>query len=232
LPEPTSTLAVSHADPAELWTRIGSWLKEHCPDGPPGYVASVHPETLEFVQNMFAGRLRVLADTDLPLVNRTDQPERVGIDRLLNAVAANRVRAADRPAIVVDLGTACTVDWIAADGAFEGGAILPGPTLAASALHTGTASLPQLPLDFSEAPPVVGKSTSAAIASGIYWGMVGAVRELTERIRNETDTTPHLFLTGGEAPRLVAHLADDRTSARHIPNLVLSGIAVAVGELP
>ena len=116
----------------------------------------------------------------------------------------NRLRTPGHPAIVVDLGTACTVDFVSADGAFEGGAILPGTTLSAAALHTGTATLPQLTTENIDASPtVVGKSTQAAIASGIYWGLVGAVRELIARISDESTETPQLFITGGEAERLV-----------------------------
>lgn len=231
LRQPEATLAVSHEDQAALFTEIGAWLQEYCPAGPPGYLASVHPETQAIVQEMFAHRLQPMAADDLPIVLRVEQPERVGIDRLLNAVAVNRLRQAEQPAIVVDLGTACTVDLIASDGAFEGGAILPGVNLSANALHRGTAALPQLTAEsFDDPPAVIGKSTHDAMASGIYWGIVGAVRELVARMSDESSATPQLFLTGGGATQLVTHLQDDRQPVRHIPNLVLSGIALVAEE--
>ena len=231
LPTPSETLTVSHADQAALWAKIAAWLSEHCPSAPPGFVASVHPNSTPLVQEMFGGRLRAIAVDDLPLEVRVEEPERVGIDRLLNAVAVNRLRQEGRPAIVVDLGTACTVDLIATDGAFEGGAILPGPTVAASALHFGTATLPQLELDFGEAPAVVGKSTVAAISAGLYWGMLGAITELVGRMSRDDEPTPQVFFTGGCAPPLVAPLSEHIESLRHIPNLVLSGIAIVAEEL-
>lgn len=227
VPQPAETLAVSHANPAKLWSGIGGWLQEYCPNSPPGFIASVHPEASALVQEMFANRLHVLSNEELPIAVRVEQPERVGIDRLLNAVTANRIRQAESPAIVVDVGTACTVDLVAPDGAFEGGAILPGASLAAGALHSGTATLPQLELEnLGATPDAVGKSTQAAISSGVYWGMIGAVRELIERMSRGCERTPQLMLTGGGAKHLVEHLAGPTQAPRHIPNLVLSGIAL------
>ncbi len=232
LPQPEATLAVSHHDQAKLWAEIGGWLQEFCPGGPPGYVASVEPTAMAIVQEMFAHRLRLLVAEDLPIEVRVEQPERVGIDRLLNAVAANRLRQAGRPALVVDLGTANTIDLIAEDGAFEGGAILPGISLAASSLHTGTAALPELKIETLDTPPTpVGKSTQAAISSGLYWGTVGAVRELVDRISQECDQCPQIFFTGGGAPQVAAHFNDEEKPVRHTPHLVLAGIALVAGEL-
>ncbi len=231
LPQPAETLAVSHANRAAMWAQIGAWLQEFCPHSPPGFLASVHPATSAVIQEIFANRLRVLAADDLPIEIRVDRPDRVGIDRLLNAIAVNRIRAVDQPAVIVDLGTACTVDLVASDGAFEGGAILPGVTLAATALHAGTASLPELELgDFDAQPSPVGKSTQEAITSGLYWGMIGAVRELVDRISRGCPQPPQLFLTGGGGASLAEHLTNEDRPPRHIPNLVLSGIAVVAEE--
>ena len=212
--------------------KISAWLEPFDATELPRFVASVHPGATATVGEILAGDMRVLTADDLPLEVRVEHPERVGIDRLLSAVAVNRLRASEQPAIIVDLGTACTVDFLSADGAFEGGAILPGTTLTAAALHTGTATLPQLLTDNFDTPPtVVGKSTQAAIASGIYWGLVGAVRELVDRITRESAKVPQLFVTGGEASRLVAHLQSENQPPRHLPSLVLSGIAIVAEEL-
>ena len=231
LPQPEATLAVSHHDQGVLWSQIGAWLQEFCPQAPPGYIASVHPNTAALVQEIFGSRLRPVVTGDLSIDVRVDQPERVGIDRLLNAVAVNRLRQPSRSAIVVDLGTAGKVDLIGPDGAFEGGAILPGVNLAAKSLHTGTASLPQLRSeDFDQTAPIVGKSTQQAITSGIYWGIIGAVRELVTRMSQMCDQPPQLFFTGGGAQQLVLHLQDDQTFIRHIPNLVLTGVALVAEQ--
>ena len=83
-------------------------------------------------------RQRRIGHADLPLAVALDEPHRVGIDRLAAAAAASLVKPAGRPAVVVDCGTAVTVDMLAADGRFLGGAILPGPSLMARALADGT----------------------------------------------------------------------------------------------
>ena len=231
LPQPETTLAVSHCNGADVEAEINAWFGEFGTAEPRRFVASVHPGAMARVEEIFAGELRLLTVADLPIEVRVEHPERVGIDRLLSAVAVNRLRQPKQPAIVVDLGTACTVDLIAADGAFEGGAILPGTTLAAAALHTGTATLPQLAAESFERPPaVVGKSTNGAISAGLYWGLVGAVRELIARITRECKVPPQLFLTGGEASWLVEHLTSDAEPPRHLPSLVLSGIAIVAED--
>ncbi len=231
LPQPEATLAVSHRGGVDFKAEINEWLGEFDATESRRFVASVHPGATVVVQEIFAGDMRVLTNSDLPIEVRVDQPECVGIDRLLNAVAVNRLRQSQQPAIVVDLGTACTVDLISAEGAFEGGAILPGATLSAAALHSGTATLPQLTAESFDIPPaVVGKSTQAAISSGLYWGIIGAVHELVARISLESTEPPQLFLTGGEASRLVAHLTNHVQKPRHIPNLVLAGIAIVAND--
>jgi len=231
LPQPAETFAVSHDDTASLFYKIGSWLENHCPTAPPGYVASVHPDTLAILQEMFVHRWKEVTAKQLPMEVQVEEPEKVGIDRLLNALAINQVREPGRPAIVVDLGTACTVDRISADGAFEGGAILPGVRLAAEALHTGTALLPRLDLDFDLPAEVVGTFTQAAMHSGLFWGVVGSVRELVTRMSKDCQSQPHVFVTGGDAALLVKHLQTDELSVRHLPSLVLSGIALVVEDL-
>ena len=84
----------------------------------------------------------MLAAGDLPLEVRLERPDMVGIDRLVDAVAVNRLRDAGRPAVIVDVGTAITVDLVSADGAFLGGAILPGIQMSARAMHEFTDLLP------------------------------------------------------------------------------------------
>ncbi|MBX3439656.1 MAG: type III pantothenate kinase [Planctomycetaceae bacterium] len=167
--------------------------------------------------------------TKLPIEIDLDQPERVGIDRLLDAVAANVLRSAGVPAIVIDVGTATTVNAVSKSGAFIGGAILPGPELCARALHDYTAVLPEVSLaDLSrEEPPVIGRDTEAAIASGLYWGHWQAVLGYCERMRSPLGCPPEplVVLTGG-----AAHLYAGRipTGARYEPHLTLQGLAISV----
>jgi type III pantothenate kinase len=181
-------------------------------------------QTLRYA--LLDGQARVLSGSELPLEVRTKQPSQTGIDRLLNAVAVNRFRRADHLAVVVDLGTAITVDLVNADGAFEGGAILPGLSLAARALHTGTTTLPRIDVEhLAHIPAVVGKT------AGVYWGVVGAVEELVSRIAAEHSQPLQVFLTGGDAEQVVEPLEQNPIPMRHVPHLVLSGIAIAAEEL-
>ncbi len=183
-------------------SRLLDWLGEHRP----------------------ADEITLLASGDLPLEVDVPRPDMVGIDRLLAAVAANRVRSAGRPAVVVDLGTAITVDLVSADGVFQGGAILPGIEMSARALHDYTDLLPRIEMsELAEPPEPLGKATEPAMRSGLYWGAVGAVRELIARMIPDPSMEPELFLTGGAGP-MVAKLLSD--SAHHVPHLTLAGIAL------
>lgn len=165
-----------------------------------------------------------LSHTDLPLQIDVDFPERVGMDRLIAAVAANDRRQNKRPAIIVDAGTAITVDLVDAEGVFQGGVILPGFRLSAKALADGTDLLPNVDSTFRREPPqVIGKSTTAAIRSGLFWGGVGAIRELVARTAAELHAAPQIFVTGGDAERLTDFLADD---AQFVSDLVLRGIVL------
>lgn len=174
--------------------------------------------------------ITLLASGDVPLEVNLPRPDMVGIDRLLAAVAANRIRRADRPAVIVDLGTAVTVDLISAEGAFQGGAILPGIEMAARALHDYTDLLPRIEMsELAEPPEPLGKATEPAMRSGLYWGAVGAVRELIGRMIPDRSVEPDLFLTGGAGP-MVAKLLSE--SAHHVPHLTLAGIALTAKFSP
>lgn len=170
---------------------------------------------------------------------QVDETRRVGLDRLLNAVAANAVRDARAEAIIVDCGTATTVDLVSTSGSFCGGAILPGFTLSARALNQYTEVLPLISMNelFDLPPsedchPALGNNTQAAIMSGIFWGQIGAVRELIMRLgqqrpsRNEVGILPKVLLTGGGSRLLVPYFAD----AVHCPYLPLQGLVLAAAS--
>lgn len=178
-------------------------------------------------------RVQILQRRDIPLRVNVPEPDRVGVDRLLTSLAANRIRRPGAPAIVADIGTAMTVNLLSAEGVFEGGAILAGPTTTLDALHAATSSLPRLGREaLDSSGPVVGKTTAAAMASGAYWGAIGAVRQLIERIAASCSQEPDLFLTGGAADQLAGHIGLGARTARHLPHLVLSGIHLAAQGMP
>jgi type III pantothenate kinase len=170
-------------------------------------------------------QVHVLNHTDLPIAVEVDYPERVGLDRLAAALAANVLRDPQHGAIVVDAGSAVTVDLVNVAGAFQGGAILPGFKMSAEALFGAADLLPLALIEpLAEPPPAVGRNTDAAIQSGLFWGAVGAVRELIDRISRDQSPTPQVFITGGDLRRLAEQLGPQ---VEFIPNLVLAGIAWA-----
>ena len=169
--------------------------------------------------------ITLLAAGDLPLKVALERPDMVGIDRLLDALAANRLRRSGRPAVVVDVGTAITVDLVSPEGAFLGGSILPGIAMSARALHEFTDMLPLLDIsELSGPPPALGASTTAAVQSGLFWGAVGAIRQLVAELTKSLPGEPDVFLTGGAGPAVAGLLGP---SARHVPHLTLAGIALA-----
>lgn len=172
---------------------------------------------------------RLLDFRDVPLRIDVDSPERVGFDRLATAVAAFRLRKSAGPVIVVDIGTALKVHVVSAEGAFLGGTISPGLKLSARALSTETDLLPHVPVTTNEKrPPVIGKNTEAAIRSGLYWGVIGAVRETITRMGRELSADPEIFVTGGDARGVADELG---AKAEYVADLCLRGIAYIAVEL-
>jgi type III pantothenate kinase len=155
-------------------------------------------------------------------------PERVGADRLAAARAARELGPAGQGAIVVDVGTAVTVDRLSGDGTFCGGAILPGPATAAAALAQCAEALPALELTrWVDLPAPVGRSTEQAILSGLQWGCVGAIRELVTQYTRSFRSLPRVFCTGGGGQPVARQLGPH---VRCYPNLVLFGAALAAWQ--
>ncbi|MGR3814703.1 MAG: type III pantothenate kinase [Cognatishimia activa] len=132
----------------------------------------------------------------LPIEPRVDEGTLVGPDRLVNAAGAYDRHGGDL--IVVDFGTATTFDVVAADGAYIGGVISPGVNLSLEALHQAAAALPHI--DIAKPQKVIGTNTVACMQSGVFWGYVGLVREVCDRIKAERDRPMKVISTGGLAP--------------------------------
>jgi type III pantothenate kinase len=163
---------------------------------------------------------------DVALHHRLDAPELTGADRALSVLAALHLAGRRGPGIVVQCGTAITVERIDAAGCWLGGAIAIGPGLAARALHSGTAQLPGAPrLGSDRTPAAWGASTIPALEAGIFWGAVGAIRELLVRQCEGLEPSPWVIWTGGDAPILGPRVAGD--GVRVEPDLVLMGVALA-----
>ena len=212
---------------------LESWLNQAAPTSAVMLVASVHDAAAARLEaaiaELSATRHRVLRQRriqhlDLPLEIAVAEPHRVGIDRLAAAAAAGLVRRPGRGAIIVDCGTAATVDLVSPKGSFLGGAILPGPTLMARALAEGTSRLPAVAALEQATPPVMpGRSTQDAIAAGIGWGIRGAIARLVEEARTAVGGEADVILTGGWR----GAVRDALPGAIEMPELVLAGIALA-----
>ena len=135
-------------------------------------------------------------DCALPVDVRVDEGTGVGPDRLVNTVAGYDLFGGDL--ILVDFGTATTFDVVDADGAYVGGAIAPGVNLSLQALHEAAAALPHV--DIAKPQRVVGTNTVACMQSGVFWGYVGLVREICNRIKAERARPMKVSATGGLAP--------------------------------
>lgn len=195
-------------------------------------IASVHRSKTEMLIKWIAQFRRThqfseLSYTDLPLKIAVEAPQRVGIDRLLTAVAANERRQPHRAAITITAGTAITVNAIGRDGQFLGGAILPGKPLLAKALHEYTDALP-LVGDFasSEIEPI-GKNTQDAIRSGIHFGLLGAVQKVIGQFQRELGDEAEIFIAGGDASSVHGALG----LGTLVPDLVLEGAAIVSRSL-
>ena len=188
-------------------------------------LSSVNPKVevfvIEYIQKHFFVNPQFIGkDIPIPMVVLTDQPEKVGMDRLVNALAAfERTKSWT---IVVDAGTAITVDVINDGGAFLGGIIAPGMGISSKALHYYTALLPEIPVN--KPKTILGKNTEGAINSGIYWGTVGMVSRLISMLCDELKCQPAIIATGGDA-QLLAQEIPKITCV--IPCLTLEGIKIA-----
>ncbi len=198
-------------------------------------LASVVPALTRAVEAI-AGRhdrpLLVAAAGTIPLAIRVDRPDEVGADRLVNALAAARLHGT--PAVIVDFGTATTLDCVATDGAFVGGAIAPGLELGLEALAARTAKLPRIEL---RAPDrAIGRDTMTAMQSGTIFGYQALATGLLQRVRAELAdandvavTDVRAILTGGlSAAPWVRDLADIDAID---PDLTLKGLAILHAEV-
>jgi len=131
--------------------------------------------------------------TGMPILY--DVPQEVGADRIVNAVAAHARLGG--PCIVVDFGTATTFDVVTAKGEYAGGVIVPGIAISAEALFDRAARLS--PVEIRRPERVVGKTTTASIQSGLYFGYLSLVDGVIERIEREIGQRPRVIATGGLA---------------------------------
>lgn len=197
-------------------------------------IISVNQVRLTQLRNWIAeqrgdDQVRVLCWRDFPMSLNVDVPDKLGIDRLAAAFGAVRLaRRLNQPRIVVNVGTAVTIDCVDRRGVFQGGVIFPGPYTCFQALGRNAE---QLPGNFQEEVPaeLIGKNTAAAIGSGVWHMQIGAIKEIVSGFKqllagDAVDAEVEVFLTGGGAGPLRPHFEGE---FRFIPDLVLQGVRFA-----
>ena len=168
---------------------------------------------------------KVIDWKSIPLLAvRVDNPEEVGIDRLVNAYAGYDLYR--KPMIIIDLGTATTFDVVNNEGEFLGGVISPGLMLSLNALISNTSKLPKIELDKPES--VIGKNTIHCMQSGILFGYAGMVDAMASRIKDELGYEAMVIATGGLAG-LVESVSSQIETV--IENLTLEGL-YKIAQLP
>ncbi len=212
------------ADEYAVWlTQLLALEKRSFADLDAAIIATVVPAALfdlrQFCRNYLKTEPLLVGDPALDIGPRpnVDRPETVGADRLCNTVAAHeRYRGA---VVVVDFGTATNFDIVAADGAFDGSVIAPGANLSIEALHQAAALLPRVAIH--RAQKVIGRDTISSMQSGVYWGYVGLIGGLIERIKKEYGKPMTVVATGG-----LSHLFQpDLPAIDHVdPDLTMRGL--------
>jgi type III pantothenate kinase len=198
-------------------------------------VAGVQPLWQEqFIQWAKArgDRIQVITHEHITIPTEVEERKAVGIDRLLNAVAANWLKPITARAIVISVGTAVTVDLVREDGSFAGGAIFPGPRLMAESLHRFTAKLPLVKIDEVDSTTPPGTNTASAIRSGISFAIMGGASLLVEAMIANRKSDPLVIMTGGALGNM-ENFSFDKVARKMIcPTLTLEGIRIAAESLP
>lgn len=159
-----------------------------------------------------------------PMQLDVDEPQNVGADRALNAIAAHAKHPGDL--LVIDFGTATTFDVIGPTGAYSGGIIAPGINLSLDALVSAAAKLPRIAIEAPDNESVIGRTTQSQMLMGIYWGYVAMLEGLTDRIKAQVERPLTVIATGG-----LATLFDKHTKVFDViePDLTIQGLSLLYG---
>jgi type III pantothenate kinase len=215
-----------NSDLPQIIATISSGWKEMDDDDGLIVIGSVNDAVADPLRSTLADQLgitiyRVGDDIPVPIGESLDPETITGVDRLLNAAAA--FDTLKQACIIVDAGTAVTVDFVDGAGVFHGGAIAPGARLQLAALHEHTAALPSI--EFR--PPdgdAFGRNTAQAMLHGVFHGIRGLVWRLVEQYAEAYGAFPLVVATGGDAATL---FENDELINRIVPDLTLLGIEVA-----
>ena len=212
-----------------LVSQFSSFVKE------PMLVSCVQRRALEQLRaSLNANRMRsdpkVVSHSDIPMTIDVEAPEKTGVDRLLAAFGAfrhvNKSAKTTSPVIVIQAGTAVTVDFVDASGIFRGGSIMPGLGLSLQLLAAGTDLLPWLGNHAVDVRAILpGKNTEQAISAGVNAALVGGASHLVERYRQETSSNANIkvIVSGGDGRLLMPHISPP---AEFVDHVVLRGLSI------
>jgi len=179
---------------------------------------------LEVVSEKYFHKTPVVAGqgaAEWPLQLDVDEPQNVGADRALNAIAAHAKYPGDL--LIIDFGTATTFDVVSSSGAYTGGIIAPGINLSLDALVSAAAKLPRIAIEAPQSNSVIGRTTESQMIIGIYWGYIAMIEGLAERIKRELGRPVTVVTTGG-----LATLFDKHTKVFDAiePDLTIQGLSL------
>lgn len=190
-------------------------------------IASVAPKIGQVYRNMsedYLGTTPLFIHGDIPgFHTKFERAHEIGADRVCDAVAGFTKYGG--PLIILDFGTAITLEALDEEGVYLGGSILPGLQASAEMLKSATALLPEARLVVPD--NVIATNTDYAIRSGLLWGSIDGLRGLISRMRAEMDTPEcPVIATGGQARIIAEHIPEIHAIE---PNLVLEGIRIIHG---
>ena len=164
-------------------------------------------------------------NTPIPICNKYDTPETLGLDRLAAAVGARQL-CPNENLLIIDVGSAITYDFVSENGEYTGGNIAPGLKMRFTILHRMTKKLPLVEVDENELIPLFGRNTREAMVAGVIRGVAYEVKGYMRTLREKT-THFKTYLTGGNAPYILNATRTSRTEKReiiHEKHLVLIGL--------
>lgn len=197
LPGEITSIWISNVGRVEVLTLVTEWCRKAC---------GVEPNLIR------------VSESCCGVYNKYQTQNTLGVDRWIAAIGARIIIPAG-DVIVVDAGTAVTIDWLSNDNAFEGGVILPGFNLMHKALTNNTAGIKS---DYSKTQKVFGRTTANCVNSGVSFGLIGAIERIVNEMKQEIDAPVKVVLTGGSAAIIIAMSKIEMVMQE---NLVLLGVA-------
>ena len=212
---------------SKTYKKIDNFIENDCVDC---FISGVVPETIlsliNFMKNYQELNIVEIDNEylgDLIKID-VDKPNEVGVDRLINSYAG--LNLYNGPLIIIDFGTATTFDLVNSNGSYIGGIICPGVNLSIQSLAHNTAKLPLI--EIKKVEKLIGKDTTSAIESGIYWGYVSLVGGLIDRLKKQNGfKDANIVATGG----LSGMFRDDLSQIKNYePDLTLKGLNIIYNE--